>query len=192
MSWHWLNWVVVSIYFIGIISIGIYFSKKDNNTSEYFRGGGKIPAWVAACSIYATALSSLSFMAVPASVYKNGWIMGMAPLGIILIVILSAKIFVPFFRSLNVDTAYEYLEIRFDKRFRLIGSLTFIFFHIIRIAIILYLPVLALTVALPQINPMILVAIVSLLCVIYTSLGGIKAVVWSDARSEERRVGKEC
>lgn len=181
MKWHWINWVVIFIYFLGIVGIGIYFSKKNESTSDYFRGAGKIPAWVTACSIYATALSSLSFMAIPASVFNNGWIMGMAPLGIILMVLWSAKTFVPFFRSLEVETAYEYLEKRFDKKFRFIGSITFIIFHIIRIAIILYLPILALTVALPQINPMFLVGIVGFLCVAYTSLGGIKAVVWSDA-----------
>lgn len=181
MNWHWINWLVVFVYFIGIVGIGVYFSKKNESTSDYFRGAGKIPAWVTACSIYATALSSLSFMAIPASVFKNGWIMGMAPLGIILMVLWSAKTFVPFFRSLEVETAYEYLEKRFDKKFRFIGSITFIIFHVIRIAIILYLPILALTVALPQINPMFLVGIVGFLCVAYTSLGGIKAVVWSDA-----------
>lgn len=181
MNWHWINWGVIFIYFLGIVGIGIYFSKKNESTLDYFRGAGKIPAWVTACSIYATALSSLSFMTIPASVFNNGWIMGMAPLGIILMVLWSAKTFVPFFRSLEVETAYEYLEKRFDKKFRFIGSVTFIIFHIIRIAIILYLPILALTVALPQINPMFLVGIVGFLCVAYTSLGGIKAVVWSDA-----------
>lgn len=120
-------------------------------------------------------------MAIPASVFNNGWIMGMAPLGIILMVLWSAKTFVPFFRSLEVETAYEYLEKRFDKKFRFIGSITFIIFHIMRIAIILYLPILALIVALPQINPIFLVGIVGFLCMAYTSLGGIKAVVWSDA-----------
>lgn len=89
----------------------------------------------------------------------------MAPLGIILMVLWSVKTFVPFFRSLEVETAYEYLEKRFDKKFRFIGSMPFIIFHIIRIAIILYLPILALTVALPQINPMFLVGIVGFLCV---------------------------
>lgn len=181
MSWHWINWIVIFIYFLGIVGIGVYFSKKNSSTSDYFKGAGKIPAWVTACSIYATALSSLSFIAIPASVFNNGWIMGMAPLGIILMVLWSAKTFVPFFRSLEVETAYEYLEKRFDRKFRFIGSITFIIFHIIRIAIILYLPILALTVALPQINPMFLVGVVGLLCVAYTSLGGMKAVVWSDA-----------
>lgn len=66
--------------------------------------------------------------------------MGMAPLGIILMVLWSAKTFVSFFRNLEVETAYEYLEKRFDRKFRFIGSITFIVFHIIRIAIILYLP----------------------------------------------------
>ncbi|MGL5723640.1 sodium:solute symporter [Cetobacterium sp.] len=181
MNWNWLNWIVIFIYFSIILGIGIYFNRKNKNTEDYFRGSGSIPTLVTACSIYATSLSSLSFIGIPGSVYKNGWIMGMAPLGIILMVIWAAETFVPFFRELKVETAYEYLEIRFGKEFRVIGSLSFIIFHIIRIAIILYLPVLALSIVLPSINPTVLVVLVSSFCIVYTSLGGIKAVVWSDA-----------
>ncbi|MGL6113641.1 MAG: sodium:solute symporter [Cetobacterium sp.] len=181
MNWHWINWVVLCLYFLGVVYIGVYFSKKNNSSEDYFTASGRIPAWVTACSIYATALSSLSFIAIPASVYKSGWIMGLAPLGIILMVLWSAYVFVPFFRKIKVTTAYEYLEKRFDRSFRLVGSLSFILFHIIRIAVVLYLPTLALIAALPGVNPILLTAIVGFLCVVYTSMGGIEAVVWSDA-----------
>lgn len=181
MSWNFLNWIVIFIYFLIIIKVGIYFSKKNSSTKDYFNGGKNIPAWVTACSIYATALSSLSFMAIPASIFKNGWIMGMAPFGIMIMVLWAAHTFVPFFRQLNINTAYEYLENRFNQKFRIIGSITFIIFHIIRVAVVLYLPVLAISEALPNINTSLIVGFLALLCVSYTSVGGIKAVVWSDA-----------
>lgn len=181
MTWHWFNWIVLAFYFLGMVCIGLYFSKKNNSTEDYFTASGRIPSWVTACSIYATALSSISFIAIPASVFKGGAIMGMAPLGIILMVIWAAGVFVPFFRSVNVTTAYEYLGKRFDNGFRWIGSLSFILFHLIRMAVVLYLPTLALKEALPSINPTLLLGVVSFLCVVYTSMGGIEAVVWSDA-----------
>lgn len=181
MAWHWLNWVVIALYFLGILMLGFYFSKKQVSTEDYFTASGRVPSWVTACSIYATALSSISFIAIPASVYGKGWLLGMAPLGIILMVIWSAIVFVPFFRRVNVVTAYEYLGKRFDNKFRLIGSLSFVLFHVIRMAVVLYLPTLALMQALPNLNPYILTAIVAILCVAYTSMGGIEAVLWSDA-----------
>ncbi|MDX8337161.1 sodium:solute symporter [Candidatus Cetobacterium colombiensis] len=181
MTWHWFNWLVLAFYFLAMVGIGVYFSKKNSSTTDYFTASGRIPSWVTACSIYATALSSISFIAIPASVFKSGAIMGMAPLGIILMVIWAAIVFVPFFRSINVTTAYEYLGRRFDNGFRWVGSLSFILFHLIRMAVVLYLPTLALKQALPSINPTLLLGAVSFLCVVYTSMGGIEAVVWSDA-----------
>ena len=181
MNWHWFNWVVILLYFIGMFMVGIYFSRRANSTEDYFKAGGRVPSWVTACSIYATALSSISFIAIPASVFSKGWLLGMAPLGIIPIVWVAAVIFVPFFRRVNVTTAYEYLGKRFDYKFRLIGSLAFILFHVVRMAIVLYLPTLALQQALPSLDPVILTVVVAVFCVAYTSIGGIEAVLWSDA-----------
>ena len=181
MNWHWVNWAVIVLYFFGMFMVGVYFSKRTTSTEDYFKAGGRVPSWVTACSIYATALSSISFIAIPASVFSKGWLLGMAPLGIIPIVWVAAVIFVPFFRRVNVTTAYEYLGKRFDNKFRLIGSLAFILFHVVRMAIVLYLPTLALQQALPSLNPVILTVGVAVFCVAYTSMGGIEAVLWSDA-----------
>lgn len=181
MAWHFFDWIVIGLYFIVIFLIGLFFSKRTKSTDDYFKAGGRVPALVTAMSIYATALSSISFIAIPASVYNNSWLLGMAPLGIILMVLWAAYTFVPFFRRINVTTAYEYLGRRFDNSFRLVGSLTFILFHIVRMAIVIYLPTLAMQQVLPALNPIIITIIVSIFCVAYTSMGGIEAVLWSDA-----------
>ena len=181
MAWHWFDWVVIGLYFVVMFLIGMFFAKRTKSTDDYFKAGGRVPALVTAMSIYATALSSISFIAIPASVYNNSWLLGMAPLGIILMVLWAAYTFVPFFRRVNVTTAYEYLGRRFDNSFRLVGSLTFILFHVVRMAIVIYLPTLAMQQVLPTLNPVLITVIVSIFCVAYTSMGGIEAVLWSDA-----------
>ena len=181
MAWHWFDWVVIGLYFVAMFLIGMFFARRTKSTNDYFKAGGRVPALVTAMSIYATALSSISFIAIPASVYNNSWLLGMAPLGIILMVLWAAYTFVPFFRRVNVTTAYEYLGKRFDNSFRLVGSLTFILFHIVRMAIVIFLPTLAIQQVLPALNPVLITVIVSIFCVAYTSMGGIEAVLWSDA-----------
>lgn len=181
MAWHWFDWIVIGLYFVVMFFIGMFFAKRTKSTDDYFKAGGRVPALVTAMSIYATALSSISFIAIPASVYNNSWLLGMAPLGIILMVLWAAYTFVPFFRRVNVTTAYEYLGRRFDNSFRLVGSLTFILFHVVRMAIVIYLPTLAIQQVVPTLNPVLITIIVSIFCVAYTSMGGIEAVLWSDA-----------
>lgn len=181
MAWHWFDWVVILLYFIAMFLIGVFFSKRTKSTNDYFNAGARVPAIVTALSIYATALSSISFIAVPASVYNNSWVLGMAPLGIIPIIYCVARIFVPYFRRLQVTTIYEWMGSRFSYSIRLLGSLSFIIFHIIRMAVVLYLPTLAMVQALPNLNPVIVTLLVGLFCVAYTSIGGMEAVLWSDA-----------
>ena len=106
MAWHWFDWIVIGLYFVVMFFIGMFFAKRTKSTDDYFKAGGRVPALVTAMSIYATALSSISFIAIPASVYNNSWLLGMAPLGIILMVLWAAYTFVPFFRRVNVTTDY--------------------------------------------------------------------------------------
>ena len=181
MAWHWFDWVVILLYFTAMLLIGVFFGKRTKSTDDYFNAGARVPAIITALSIYATALSSISFIAVPASVYNNGWLLGMAPLGIIILMVPVALVFIPFFRRLKVTTIYEWMGSRFSYSIRLLGSLSFIAFHIVRMAIVLYLPTLAMVQALPNLNPVIVTLFVGLFCVAYTSIGGIEAVLWSDA-----------
>ena len=146
MAWHWFDWIVIGLYFVVMFFIGMFFARRTKSTDDYFKAGGRVPALVTAMSIYATALSSISFIAIPASVYNNSWLLR-----------------------------------RFDNSFRLVGSLTFILFHVVRMAIVIYLPTLAIQQVLPTLNPVLITVLVSIFCVAYTSMGGIEAVLWSDA-----------
>lgn len=181
-AFGWINWLVVAVYLLSMVGVGYWFMKRESasSTEAYFRGGQRIPAWVAGLSIFATMLSALTFMGIPARAYETdiSWWIGQVP--ILIIAPLVAFCYLPFFRRLNVTSAYEYLEKRFGLPVRLFASLSFILFHIGRIAIVLYLPALAIS-AVTGMEVTTAILIMSVLCIIYTVMGGIEAVVWTDA-----------
>ncbi len=179
-SFGLLNTIVLIGYFLVMIMIGIYFSKRSSGSQDdYFKAGGRVPAWAAGFSIWATTLSAITFMATPAKAFSGNWVFAAGNLAILAVAPIVLIYFVPFFRNLNVTTAYEYLEKRFDVRIRTFSSLIFILFHIFRIAIVIYLPTLAIS-AVSNIDPYLISIIIGILCIIYTFLGGIEGVIWSD------------
>tara|TARA_B110000003_G_scaffold116792_2_gene119354 strand:- start:937 stop:3561 length:2625 start_codon:yes stop_codon:yes gene_type:complete len=182
LSFGLLNWIVVAVYLLGMVAIGFWFMKKESasSTEAYFRGGQKVPFWVAGLSIFATMLSAITFMAVPGVAYAKDWNGYIGQWPILIIVPLVVMFYLPFYRRLNITTAYEYLEKRFNVATRVIGSVTFMLFHIGRVAIVLYLPALALS-SVTDINVFTAITVIGILCVIYTVMGGIEAVVWTDA-----------
>ncbi|MCH4172693.1 MAG: sodium:solute symporter [Lactobacillus sp.] len=174
------NWIVLIIYLLAMLGVGVYFTKKaSKNTDAFFKAEGKIPAWAAGFSIYATTLSAITFMSTPEQAFLNDWAYAIGNFSILLIIPLLVKFYVPFFRKLNVTTAYEYLEERFSPVMRAISSLLFMLYHIGRIAIVIYLPIIAIT-SVSNINPIVIALAIGLLCIIYTFLGGIEGVIWSD------------
>lgn len=175
-----LNTIVLITYLIMMILIGVYFSKKSGKSQDdYFKAGGRIPGWAAGFSIWATTLSAITFMSTPAKAFSTNWVFSVGNLAILAVAPLVICYFLPFFRKLNVTTAYEYLEERFDIRLRTVSSLIFMLFHIFRIAIVIYLPTLAIC-AVSNLNPYIVSIIIGILCIIYTFLGGLEGVIWSD------------
>jgi SSS family transporter len=177
-----VNWVVVAVYLLGMVGIGYWFMKRESasTTDAYFRGGQRVPFWVAGLSIFATMLSAITFMAVPGTAYATNWNGYIGQWPILIIVPLVVMFYLPFYRRLNITTAYEYLEKRYNVATRVIGSITFMLFHVGRVAIVLYLPALALS-SVTDINIFMAIAVIGVLCVIYTVMGGIEAVVWTDA-----------
>jgi SSS family solute:Na+ symporter len=178
----WINWTVMAVYLAAMVGIGWWFMKREaaSTTDAYFRGGQRVPWWVAGLSIFATMLSSLTFMGIPARAFHTdlSWYIGQLP--ILLIIPLVSLCYLPFFRKLDLTSAYEYLEKRFDLRCRLFAAVSFILLHLGRIAIVLYLPALALS-AVSEIDVDVAILVIGVLCLVYTLIGGIEAVVWTDA-----------
>ncbi|HBE41109.1 MAG TPA: sodium:solute symporter, partial [Bacteroidales bacterium] len=172
--------VIMSVYFVVLSWIGWFFSKRQRNTADYFTGGGKMSWFVVALSIYATATSSIGFMAIPAKAYATDWSYFMYTLGSILGIPVITLLFIPFYRRLKIVSAYEYLEMRFNLTVRVLASIAFMIFHIGRIAIVLFLPAIAINV-IAGFDIFISVVLMGVISLIYTSVGGIKAVIWTDA-----------
>jgi SSS family transporter len=174
-----VNMAVLVGYLVVLVIMGIYFSKREKSTEDFFLAGRRVPWWAAGLSIYGTQLSAITFIAIPAAVFALNWVPLMANFTIFLIAPVIVFFYLPFFRRLNVTTAYEYLEKRFNIVVRLWGSVTFVFYQIGRMGIVLLLPAIALSAA-TGINLYLSIAVMGVLCTIYTVLGGIEAVIWTD------------
>ena len=174
-----VNYGILVSYLLLMVMIGFYFSRKNKNTDDYFRGGSQIPWWAAGCSIFATMLSSLTFTGVPSKAFAQDWVYAMGNMMIPVVAVLAVFIALPLYRKLDVTSAYEYLENRFNRGVRLFGSASFTLFHIFRMSVVMSLTGLALAVATP-LTPAESVILMGVLSILYCTLGGIEAVIWTD------------
>ena len=174
-----LDILVISIYFIIISGLGYYYSKRQKNTKDFFKGGERIPAWAAGLSLFGTALSPITFMAIPAKTYSSDWSYFLLNMSIFLAIPLVVNLFIPFYRRKNIKTAYEFLEIRFNLIIRLMGSGCFILYQIGRMGVVLFLPSIALNLV-TDINIFVCISLMGGISLIYSLMGGIEAVIWTD------------
>ncbi|MBA2113818.1 Sodium/glucose cotransporter [Planctomycetes bacterium FF15] len=181
VSFSWINWVVLAVYLAGMIGVGIFFSRRESDSRDFFLAGDRIPWWAAGLSIYGTQLSAITFIAVPALAFTPGgnWTRLVSSWTIQLLAPLIIYFILPLFRRLNVQTAYEYLEYRFNVVIRWLASLTFIAFQVDRMGIVLLLPAVAISAA-TGLNVLLAIVVMGALATTYTVLGGIEAAIWTD------------
>ena len=176
---HTVDYVVLVIYLILMITVGLYFMTQTENTDDFFRGGQQMKWWAAGCSIFATMLSSITFMAIPAKAFAQDWVYALGNLMIVAVAPVAVYVALPFFRRINATSAYEYLELRFSRAVRLSASGLFTVFHIFRMAIVMSLASLALAVV-TTLSPAQSVLLMGVLSIMYCALGGVEAVIWTD------------
>ncbi|MBR1789284.1 MAG: sodium/solute symporter [Bacteroidaceae bacterium] len=174
-----LNWVVLVLYLVAMLGLGVYFMRRESGSDDFFRGGGRVPWWAAGISIYATMLSAITYMTIPAKAYATNWTYYPMLVCILLVSWPVVKYYLPYFRKLNITSAYEYLELRFNTFTRLMASSLFIIFMVARMALVLYLPSLALT-AVTGIDIYICIILMGVITIIYCTMGGVEAVIWGD------------
>ena len=175
----WVNLTVLTTYLLLMLGIGVWFTFKNKTTEDFFRGGKQIPWWVAGCSIFATMLSSITYMAVPSKAFSQDWVYWIGSFMILAVAPVAIYVALPFFRGIDATSAYEYLERRFNRPVRLIGSGSFVLFHIFRMGVVLALAALALSSVTP-LSASQCVLVMGILAILYCTLGGIEAVVWTD------------
>ena len=175
----WLNWTVLAFYLMAMLGMGIYFMRRENGAEDFFKGGGRVPWWAAGISIYATMLSAITYMAIPAKAYATDWtyypMLWMIPIVGFPVI----WYYLPYFRRSKAASAYAILEERFNAATRLMASTLFCIFMVARMALVLYLPSLALT-AVTGIDIYLCIILMGLVTIIYCTMGGVEAVIWGD------------
>lgn len=176
----WIDTAVLVIYLLGVLLAGLYYSKKEMQGKEFFKGDGTIPWYVTCVSIFATLLSPISFLAIPGNSYHGSWIFWWAQLGMLFAIPLTIRYFLPIYSKLEIDTAYHYLQKRFESgNLRILGALMFIIYQLGRMSIIMYLPSMALA-EVTGLDVNMLIVVMGVIAIIYSYSGGLKAVLYTD------------
>lgn len=173
-----LDLLVIAIYFAVIAGIGFRFASRQNSTETYFVARRSIPAWAMGLSMFATIISSITFIAYPGSAYAGNWnelVPGFMVLGVLLLV---GAVIIPFFRHAVGMSAYEYFEKRFGYGARAYSSLAFIAWHFSKMGFVVYLLALTIT-GMTGWNIFAVILASGLVTVLYTLFGGLEAVIWT-------------
>ncbi len=172
--------IIFLVYLIGIVLFGGSFYKKNKSSSSFTLGNKNIPTWVISMSIFATFVSSISYLALPGQAFQTNWNPFVFSLSIPFASFMAFKFFVPLYRSVNSPSAYTYLEMRFGPWAKIYASVMYLLTQLMRTGTILFLLALTLNVILGW-NMIIVIVITGISVMIYSLLGGIQAVVWTDA-----------
>jgi solute:Na+ symporter, SSS family len=179
---RWLDWIVIVVYLAGMIGIGLFFylREKRNSTSNFFVGGRTIPYWAAGVSLYAANTSSISFIAIPAKAFESNWQYLTNNLIAVFGLMFVAVWIVPLLRRLDLMSVFSYLETRFHPSIRMLASALCIVTQLgSRMSVILFLPALAIA-TITGISVTWSVILMGGFTIIYTAMGGMKAVIWTD------------
>lgn len=171
--------VVIFLYLLAMVWVGYYFSRKNKNADQFTTASGHIPGWAIGLSIYATFLSSNTFLGVPGKAFGSNWNAFMFSISMPLAAWVGAKYFVPFYRSTGEVSAYTNLEKRFGPWARTYAVICFLLTQIARMGSIFF--GLSLTLQALTGFDMRLIMVVTGICIIlYTVMGGIEAVIWTE------------
>lgn len=177
-----LDWIVIVLYLALSAGVGLFFylREKKNSNTDYFLAGRNVPWWAAGISLYATGTSAISFIAIPAKSFATNWHLLAQNVVALFATAVVAMLIIPLIRRLNVMSVYHYLEMRFHPSIRTVSSGINIVLQLGgRMSIVLFLPSLALA-AVTGISVTWSILLMGLVTIVYTLLGGMKAVIWTD------------
>jgi SSS family solute:Na+ symporter len=159
--------------------LGLAFRRRTNTSEGYLLGGGKVPGWAAGLSIFATQVSAITFLTIPAKAFATDWTYLLGALGVVFIAPFVAAVFLPYFRRVGGASAYALLEERFSPGLRAFGALSFGLYQLGRTSIVVYLPAMALA-AVTGLDVLPCILARGGVATLYTRLGGLEAVIWTD------------
>ena len=176
---HWIDYVIVILSVVLGVGLGLYFARRQKSTDTYFAGGRNIPAWAIGMSIFATLISSVTFLAYPGAAYASNWILLVQGLMVPIVLVAMIGIVVPLYRRVIKLSTYEYFERRFGFFARVYGSLAFVLGHFSKMGTVFFLVSLAMS-AFMGIDIYTIIIVLGVAITLLTLLGGIEAVIWMD------------
>ena len=179
MGLHWFDYFIVIASILLAIVMGFYFAHRQKDSSTYFTGSGRVPAWAVGISIFATLISSVTFLAYPGAAYSSNWVLLVQGLMVPIVLLTLIGVIVPLYRSIIKLSTYEYFERRFGAGARYYSSVAFVLTHFTKMGSVFYLVSMALA-AFMNLNIYLVVAVLALAIIILTLLGGMEAIIWMD------------
>src|SRR5258705_3730183 len=174
-----LDIAIIVFYLVAMILVGFYFSRKNKNTEQFTKASGLIPGWAIGMSIYATFLSSNTFLGVPGKAFGGNWNAFVFSISMPLAAWIASKYFVPFYRSTGDISAYTHLEKRFGPWARTYAVVCFLLTQFARMGTIFFGIELSLE-ALTGFSMSSIMIVMGICIIVYTVLGGIEAVIWTE------------
>ena len=175
------DYAVLAAYLVVMVLVGMFFSRRQDSSSEFFLAGRSMGWFPIGISVMATLLSALSYSGVPGESYYVGFHYFLLPAMVWLCIPLMLKVVLPLYYKLQMYSVYEYLELRFDSRTRVVSSMIFVIWRLLWLGAVLYAPCKVLIIAAGvQIPEWMLLLTLGLISTLYTFLGGMRAVIWTD------------
>ncbi len=177
---HIIDLIIFFVFTGGIVLFGCSFFNKKSSSDDFTSAGRSLPGWVVGMSIFATYVSSISYLGNPGSAYAGNWNAFVFGLSIPIASYFAAKYFVPFYRRQTSVSAYSFLEQRFGPWARLYAAACYLLTQIARMGSILFLLALPMNILMGW-NIQMVIIVTSIAIIIYSMMGGVKAVVWTEA-----------
>lgn len=178
-----IDYAVLVFYFLGMLVIGAYFSKEQHTSKDFFLAGRSMGWFPVGLSIMATLLSALSYSGNPGESYKVGLKLLVLPITVWMCLPVLAWLVMPLYYRLGIYSIYEYLEHRFSVTVRIFGSGLFVVWRLLWLGGVLYAPCKVLVLAMDLDEQVLVWLMIALggVATAYTYMGGMKAVIWTDA-----------
>ena len=177
-----IDWIILCVYAVSTIVLGWYFGRKQKSTGEYFTGSGSMNPLLIGVSLFATLLSTISYLALPGETLGKGPIFLTNYIAYPFIFLVIGFVILPVYMRNKVTSAYELLENRLGISIRLLGAILFLLLRLVWMSLLVYLTAKAIAIMIGVGDDMVpwIVLVTGIFAITYTSLGGLKAVVITD------------
>ncbi len=183
-----IDTAILVLYGLILVAMGVYFFRKTKTSEEFMVAGRSIPSWAAGIAVMSAYTSSISYIAIPGKAFDSNWHPLIFALTALPVTWFVTKYVIPHYRKNNIISVYKYLEDKIGDWGRVYASFSFLLFMVGRTAIILYLSSLLL-ISFIDVDIQMLIVIIGIITIIYTLMGGMEAVIWTDVMQSVVMIG---